>query len=99
MDTGPDHADIQGIVARGYGNLPFACFLLLAVEERRPARELLAAWSSAVTSARHAPTGEATNIAFTAAGLLALLGTTELPAGFSHPYLAGMTDPYRSRFL
>src|SRR5690349_5818622 len=94
-----DRADIQSLVTRGYGNLPFASFLLLSVDDVAAARRLLARWVDAVTTAEATPTREATNIAFTAAGLAALLGTPELPVGFSHPFLAGMADPYRSRLL
>jgi Dyp-type peroxidase family len=99
MDDVLELDDIQGLVARGYGGLPYACFLPMTVHDPVPARRVLSGWVERVTSARGRPVDEATNIAFTAAGLCALTGWADPPDGFSHPFTDGMTSGYRSRFL
>jgi hypothetical protein len=38
--------DIQGLLARGFGNLPFASFLLLEVTDSRLARRTVAGWAA-----------------------------------------------------
>jgi Dyp-type peroxidase family len=99
MDDVLELDDIQGLVARGYGSLPYACFLPMAIHDPVPVRRVLSRWAEQVTSARGRPDSEATNIAFTAAGLCALTGWADLPEGFSYPFIDGMTSEYRSRFL
>jgi Dyp-type peroxidase family len=95
----PELADIQGLFARGYGNLRAAAFLLLRVEDAGAARRWLAETAGDVTDAAARPDRHALNIAFTSAGL-AHLG---FPAGalemFSNEFVAGMTTPHRSRIL
>lgn len=91
--------DIQGLVVRGYGRLPHACYLPMTVRDAGAARGLLAGWAEHVTPARTAPADEALNLALTAAGLRALTGWAALPRGFSYPFADGMASPYRSRFL
>jgi len=99
MDDVLELDDIQGLVARGYGGLPYACFLPMSIHDPIPARRVLSGWAEQVTSARGRPDTEATNIAFTAAGLCALTGWANLPEGFSYAFRDGMTSEYRSRFL
>lgn len=99
MDDNLQLDDIQGLVARGFGGLPHACFLPMAIRDADAARTVLAGWARQVTTARSAPVTQATNIALTATGLRALTGSTELPTGFSYPFSDGMTSEYRSRFL
>ena len=96
-----DLADIQGLVARGYGRLPYAAYLLLQVEEAAPAARLLRRWvdDGDVTPASESPHRRALHVAFTAPGLRAMTGWDELPDGFGEPFLTGMATPYRSRLL
>ena len=91
--------DMQGLIVRGYANLPCATFLLLQVEQAEAARTTLSSWSDQLTSAGVSPRNTAMNIALTAEGVLRLTGWQTLPAGFSHPFASGMTSPYRSRLL
>jgi Dyp-type peroxidase family len=91
--------DMQGLLVSGYRTLPVAAYLLLRIDDVPAAREGLAAWAGAVTSARRPPTGTALHIAFTAAGIAALSPARRLPAGFSEPFVDGMVTPYRSRLL
>ncbi|HEY7042664.1 MAG TPA: Dyp-type peroxidase [Nocardioidaceae bacterium] len=93
--------DIQGLVARGYGRLPHAAYLLAHVEEPTAAGELLRGWAEdgTVTPASESRPSRAMNIAVTADGIRTLTGTTELDDGFAEPFLTGMATAYRSRLL
>lgn len=91
--------DVQGLVARGYGTLRFASFLLLGVSEAPRARRVLAGWAGQVTPADRRPDHVAVNVALTAAGIDALAPDVARAAAFSEPFDSGMTTPYRSRLL
>jgi len=92
--------DIQGLVARGFGRLPHASYLLAQIDDAAAARALLGDWARLrLTPASASPTETAMNVALTSAGLRTLTGARELPAGFSEPYLTGMATDYRSRLL
>ena len=93
--------DIQGLVARGYGRLPHAAYVLVRIDEPGPARNLIDGLldvGSLTTASQSAP-HRALNLAFTAAGIRRLTESTALPEGFSEPYLSGMVTDYRSRLL
>ena len=99
MSARLDIDDIQGLVARGYGSLPFATFLLLGVDDAQAARQLLGQWADQVTTASQRPTENAVNLAFTSAGLAALSPDRGLAGSFSEQFSAGMATTYRSRLL
>ncbi|MDQ4059128.1 MAG: peroxidase, partial [Actinomycetota bacterium] len=61
--------DIQGLLARGYGNLKAARFLLLGIDEAAEARRWLTGIADLVTPAAQRPERVAVNLAFTAEGL------------------------------
>ena len=94
-----DLDDIQGLLARGYGGLRFATFLLLAVEDPRAAGRTLGGWMTQLTTAARRPGETALNLALTAAGIEALAPGTAGTAGFSEQFSSGMTTGYRSRLL
>lgn len=94
-----DTRDIQGLVARGYGRLEHATYLLLHVTDPAAARARLLEWAEdVVASAAAAPADAAVNLAVTAEGLRALTGA-DLPDGFAEPFATGMATEYRSRLL
>jgi len=94
-----DLADIQGLFARGYGDLRAAAFLLLGIENPAAARRWLAQTAGAITTSEARPRAQALNLAFTNSGL-AQLGLPEPAlAMFSNEFVAGMTTPHRSRIL
>ena len=101
MNDQLDLDDIQGLVARGYGELPHAAYVLLGIEEPGPARNL----TRRTRRRRQRDDGDesrphrAMNVALTAAGIRRLTESTGLPEGFSEPYLTGMVTDYRSRLL
>ncbi len=94
-----DLPDIQGLVARGYGQLPHSRFLMLSVTDRAGAREALSRLLPQVTTADERPDATALNVAVTAHGLAALGVPDRVADGFPREFLAGMSDPHTSRLL
>ncbi len=94
-----DLDDIQGLIARGYGGLRFAAFLLLAVEDPAAARDTLGGWATQLTTAARRPGDVALNVALTAAGVEAIAPGVAGCTGFSQQFTSGMTTEYRSRLL
>jgi Dyp-type peroxidase family len=92
-----DLADVQGLFARGYGDLRSAAFLLLAIEDAGAARGWLAALP--VTGADEKPTERALHVAFTSSGLERLGLPRSTLAQFSNEFVTGMTTPHRTRIL
>ena len=95
----PELEDIQGLVARGYGDLTSATFLLGRIEDGAAARTWLVGIADILTAASQRPEGRAVNVAFTSHGLRRL-GLTESTVGlFSNEFVDGMTTPHRSMTL
>jgi Dyp-type peroxidase family len=92
-----DLHDIQGLVARGYGNLPAARFLLLAIDDVAAARHWLG--TVAVTRGDERPEEVADNVALTSSGLERLGLDPAVLAMFSNEFVAGMTTAHRRRIL
>jgi Dyp-type peroxidase family len=92
-------ADIQGLFARGYGDLRAAAFLLLGIEDAVAARRWLGDTAGAITSSEARPGERALNLAFTGPGLARVGLPAEALAMFSNELVAGMTTPHRSRIL
>jgi Dyp-type peroxidase family len=90
--------DIQGLVARGYGNLPVATFVLVAIPRGAAPGKWLEQLAADVTPATDKPGGRAVHVAFTAGGL-ARLGLDPAASGFSPEFVGGMTTPHRRRLL
>jgi len=91
--------DVQGLFARGYGDLKSAAFLLLAIDDSAAARRWLAETSLTITSAEDRRPERALNVAFTSSGLGRLGLSAEALAKFSNEFVAGMTTPHRTRIL
>ncbi len=89
--------DVQGLFARGYGDLKSAAFLLLKVEEAAAARHWLG--EARVTNADDRRPEHAVNVAFTSSGLERLGLPAAALAQFSNEFVAGMTTPHRTRIL
>jgi Dyp-type peroxidase family len=95
----PELSDVQGLVARGYGNLPSARFLLLGIDDGTAARAWLGAVAGALTLADVSPERQAVNIAFTSSGLKKLGVDAETVGLFANEFADGMTAPHRTRAL
>lgn len=91
--------DIQGLVARGYGALPAACYLLVAVTDRRKALPWLRDLALQVTYADTRPQTRALNLAVTYHGLARLRIEESILEGFSDEFRSGMTTPHKRRIL
>ena len=94
-----DRHDIQGLVARAYGGLPEAAYLLLHVDQPETARAWLHGLADEVATVESAPSEAAVNVALTAPGLRELTGDAELVARFARQFVAGMVGEHKSRFL
>jgi len=95
----PELGDVQGLLARGYGNLPAASFVLVGIDDRSAAAAWLGAVAAALTASDERPDRRAVNIAFTSSGLRKL-GLAESAFGqFSNEFVDGMTTSHRSRIL
>jgi Dyp-type peroxidase family len=94
-----DLDDIQGLIARGYGKLPAAFFLLLRIGDPAAARRWLAVLADRVTPGRASPDDAATHVAFTHAGLASLGLDQDALAAFPPEFAVGMTNRHRRRLL
>jgi len=101
--TGPaphlELEDIQGLAARGYGNLRAASFLLVAVEDGAAARRSLEWLADSITPASERPVGKSVNVAFTASGLARLGLDALVEGGFSPEFVGGMVTTHKRRLL
>ncbi len=95
----PEFDDIQGLVVRGYGDLPAACFLLLKITELRKVRSWLRDLIGQVTYADDASRQQALNLAVTYHGLARLRVEQSILEGFSDEFRSGMTTPHKRRIL
>jgi Dyp-type peroxidase family len=97
--TGPQLHDIQGLVARGYGGLTDARFLVIGFEDRGAARAWIGRIVTAITPADARPDRRAVHVALTASGVESLAGDSSILSGFSNEFADGMTTPHRTRIL
>jgi len=97
--TAPELHDVQGLVARGYGNLSAARFLLVELEEPAAARAWLGALAPTLTLADERPEARAVNVSLSSSGLRLLGLPEETLHLFSNEFVDGMTTPHRRRIL
>jgi Dyp-type peroxidase family len=93
--------DIQGIIARGYGNLDAAAYVLLQIEVAQRVKPWLGQLVDSVHTSDERPGRDriCLNIAFTYAGLAALGLDEHALSTFATEFQEGMTEPNRSRIL
>lgn len=91
--------DTQGIVRFGHGQLPCSLFVLVAINDVDLAKQWIR--SAPVTTSEYIkpPPKKALQLAFTCSGLAALDISDSVLSGFSDEFVAGMTEPNRSRRL
>jgi Dyp-type peroxidase family len=92
-----DKHDLQGLIARGYGQLPYALFLLLRVKDVKHARAFLR--TARITNATRAPDATALNVAFTRQGLDNLGVPSSAVDSFSREFKDGMDYDTRAKAL
>lgn len=106
----PDAArsEIQGLVASGYGHLPWSSYLFFQIQDSERARSWLEARIPEVTTAAPWPRGpdgetikphEAVNVAISAPGLRALGVPHAVVCTFAPPFQEGMAHPDRAARL
>ena len=91
--------DIQGLVARGYGTLRAAVFVLLRIDDPAAARAWLGALAGEVATAERGGRSEAVHVALTHPGLRRLGLPERSLAGFPDEFAGGMTTDHRRRIL
>ena len=91
--------DIQGLVARGYGTLRAATFVLLRIDDPASARAWLGVLAGEVATAERGDRSEAVHIALTHPGLRGLGLPEGSLAGFADEFTGGMTTDHRRRIL
>lgn len=91
--------DVQGLVKRGYDNLPFSNILLLQVTEKQKAKQWLRNLLPLISKASVKDRELEINIAFTYQGFSRLGLTPLLRTPFSREFEEGMADESRSRLL
>ena len=91
--------DIQGIIIRGYSQLPAAHFLLLSVQDGAGGRQWLSQIQKDITPGDHRPAQSAMQIAFTFEGLKALGLSSDVLDSFPLEFEDGMTTPHKQAFL
>ena len=91
--------DMQGLVARAYGQLPYARYLLCAVRDPAAARAWLGQVAPGVSNASRRDEGCGLIVAFTFAGLAAIGLDDDALATFPRPLQEGMVTDHRSRIL
>jgi Dyp-type peroxidase family len=91
--------DIQGLVARGYGTLRAAAFVLLRIDDPASARAWLGVLAGEVATAERGDRSEAVHVALTHSGLRGLGLPEGALAGFPDEFTGGMTTDHRRRIL
>lgn len=94
-----DLQDIQGFIARGYGKLSSASYLLLKMEDPIQAKKWLQGILPQITSGKTSPDKYSLHIAFTTEGLRKMGLKEEELSTFSREFVEGMADKNRSQFL
>jgi Dyp-type peroxidase family len=99
MTDSLEYADIQGLVVRGYGDFPSACYVLVEIADPAAARGWLQWLTDQLNTAESRPARTAANVAFTHAAFKKLgLSATQL-AMFPLEFVDGIVDSHRSRIL
>lgn len=95
-----DTSDMQGLVARAYGHLSYARYLMLGIADPGGARRWLGRVVDGVnTAAQPRQDAACINVAFTWAGLARLGLSADALATFPRPLQEGMVTEHRSRIL
>ena len=99
MTEALDLQDIQGLVVRGYGSLPYAAFAVLHIDDPVAARPVLQRWVELVSPASAKPADGAIHLALTAGGVASMRPEAMSATGLPEHFLSGMVTSHRSRLL
>jgi Dyp-type peroxidase family len=91
--------DMQGLLARGFGKLRHACYVLMAFGTSAGARAWLHDYLPNITPASARAERAATNLAFTHAGLSMFELNNDALSSFPRELVEGMTTAHRQRIL
>src|SRR4051812_26864351 len=99
MDRNIEFKDIQGLIVRGYNELPASCFLLLNITDIIKAKQWLRIISEEITDGISKPTHRAMHVAFTYSGIKKLGMDDDSLDSFAREFKEGMTTDHRKRVL
>jgi Dyp-type peroxidase family len=99
MNMNIEKEDVQGIITKGYSELPACTFLLLVIKDPSAARLWLKNITPAVTHSNIKHPQAALNIAFTFEGLKVLGLSKDSLDSFPLELEDGMTTPHKQLFL
>ena len=97
--SSPELHDVQGLVARGYGELGAARFLVLAFDDAAAARAWVGTVGAALIPADVRRPERAVHVAFTSSGLRTLGVAPDVLDLFSLEFRGGMTTSHRQRMF
>ncbi|MBI1185529.1 hypothetical protein GC194_14760 [bacterium] len=92
-------ADIQGLIAKGYGSHPQAIYALVQIEDPKAAKQYLQELSKKITSVEDKGAEVVYNVAFTYSGIAKLMPFFDAGNSFQREFREGMNDKVRSVFL
>lgn len=99
MISNIEFKDIQGLIVRGYNELPASCFLLLNITDSSKAKQWLRIISEEITDGNSRPAQRAMHVAFTYAGIKKLGMDDASLNSFAREFKEGMTADHRKRAL
>jgi len=99
MSSNIEFKDIQGLIVRGYSELPASCFLLLNITDPVKARQWLRIISEEITDGISKPSQRAMQVAFTYDGIKKLGMDEASLNSFAREFKEGMTTDHRKRAL
>ena len=91
--------DTQGLLIRGYGNLPAACYILLQIQDAEKTKKWLREIESQITRGNTRDQVVGLNLAFTYGAFDKLRLPEKLLKPFSREFQEGMTVSSRARIL
>ena len=93
--------DVQGIIIKGYGNMPHSVYLMLHFKDTVKVKDWLSGLVGEITAASTSTKSidHAVNIAFTSAGISQLGLDEETMNSFSREFVEGMVTEHRQRML
>lgn len=101
MGTQVELNDVQGMIIKGYGNMPFAVYILLQFTDEAKTKEWLKNMTSQITNGETSSKtiDSAINVAFTRDGIASFgLNETSMRS-FSREFDEGMVTDHRKRIL
>lgn len=101
MSENVELSDVQGIIIKGYGNMPYADYIMVSFSDQSQAKQWIGKISAVTTDAKTSTKTitHAINIAFTNTGISKLGFDQETLNSFPREFEEGMVTEHRQRML